>query len=50
MHSIDDQLSHEEIDYLFGKFDADGDNTLDFNEFSNWLEMHHVRMSLEEKD
>ena len=48
MYSIDDDLSHEEIDYLFGKFDANGDNTVDLSEFSNWLETHNVRMSLEE--
>ncbi len=37
MQSIDKNLSSEEIKYIFEKFDEDGNNKIDFDEFTKWL-------------
>lgn len=33
MKSIDKELNREEIEFIFNKFDSDGDNRIDFHEF-----------------
>jgi Ca2+-binding EF-hand superfamily protein len=42
MLSLDNSLSREEIEYLFNKFDENGDNNVDFKEFTKWLETNNV--------
>lgn len=42
---IDKNLSREEIEYLFNKFDEDGSNSIEFEEFRKWLEDNDCRMS-----
>ena len=45
MKKIDPYLTSREIEYIFNKFDADGDNSVDFEEFKAWLEKNNIRMS-----
>lgn len=42
MLEIDDKLIQEEIEYIFNKFDSDGDNQISFEEFEKWLEVSGV--------
>ncbi|EGR29941.1 protein kinase domain protein [Ichthyophthirius multifiliis] len=48
MRQIDPQLTREEIEYIFNKFDGDEDNKIDFNEFTKWLKNNNIRMSTHE--
>lgn len=43
LNTIDKNLSREEIEFLFNKFDSDGNGEIDFVEFENWLEANYVR-------
>jgi calcium-dependent protein kinase len=38
-------LTREEIEYIFNKFDDDGSNSIEFDEFRKWLEDNECRMS-----
>ena len=42
---IDKNLTREEIEYIFNKFDEDGSNSIEFEEFRKWLEDNDCRMS-----
>lgn len=42
---VDKNLTREEIEYLFNKFDDDGSNSIEFEEFKKWLEDNDCRMS-----
>jgi len=42
---IDKNLTREEIEYIFNKFDDDGSNSIEFEEFRKWLEDNDCRMS-----
>ena len=42
---IDKDLTREEIEYIFNKFDDDGNNLIDFEEFKKWLEDNECRMN-----
>jgi len=46
MKQMDKDLNREEIEYIFNKFDSDGDNKIDFTEFQKWLENHNIRLSV----
>ena len=39
---MDKNLTREEIEYIFNKFDDDGNNLIEFNEFKKWLEENDV--------
>lgn len=43
---MDQDLNREEIEYIFNKFDSDGDNVIDFTEFQKWLEHNNIRLSI----
>lgn len=45
---VDKNLTREEIEYIFNKFDLDGNNLIEFNEFKRWLEENDVRMTASE--
>ena len=45
LHRVDKNLTREEIEYLFNKFDEDGSNSIEFEEFKKWLEDNECRMS-----
>jgi Ca2+-binding EF-hand superfamily protein len=45
LHRVDKDLTREEIEYLFNKFDDDGSNSISFEEFKKWLEENDCRMS-----
>lgn len=40
---VDKDIQREEIEYIFNKFDEDGSNSIDFEEFKKWLEDNSVR-------
>lgn len=42
---IDKNLTREEIEYLFNKFDEDGSNSIEFEEFRKWLEDNECKMT-----
>lgn len=39
---VDKNLTREEIEYIFNKFDDDGNNLIEFTEFKKWLEENDV--------
>ena len=39
---VDKNLTREEIEYIFNKFDDDGNNQIEFTEFKKWLEDNDV--------
>jgi len=41
---VDKNLTREEIEYIFNKFDDDGNNLIEFNEFKKWLEENDVNI------
>ena len=43
---VDKNLTREEIEYIFNKFDDDGNNLIEFNEFKKWLEENDVNFYL----
>ncbi|KAM3142202.1 hypothetical protein pb186bvf_005611 [Paramecium bursaria] len=43
---LDKDITREEIEYIFNKFDDDGNNSIDFDEFKKWLEDNDVRMNM----
>jgi calcium-dependent protein kinase len=43
---IDKKLTREEIEYIFNKFDEDGSNSIEFAEFSKWLEENDVFIAI----
>lgn len=45
LHRVDKNLTREEIEYIFNKFDEDGSNSIEFEEFRKWLEDNDCRMS-----
>ena len=42
---IDKDLTREEVEYIFNKFDEDGSNSIEFEEFRKWLEDNNCRMT-----
>lgn len=40
---VDKNLTREEIEYIFNKFDDDGNNLIEFTEFKKWLEENDVK-------
>lgn len=48
MREIDNNLTNEEVEYLFNKFDDDNSGTIEFSEFKRFLEVNNVRMSTRE--
>lgn len=40
---IDKDITREEIEYIFNKFDEDGNNQIEFDEFKRWLEKNEVK-------
>lgn len=42
---IDKNLTREEVEYIFNKFDEDGSNSIEFEEFRKWLEDNNCRMT-----
>ena len=44
MTRVDKNISREEIEYLFNLFDDDGSNSIEFEEFTKWLEDNNCRM------
>lgn len=50
LNTIDKDLGREEIEFLFNKFDTDGNNEIDFKEFSNWLEQNDCPMKASSKE
>ena len=45
MQTIDKQLDRNQIEYIFNKFDDDGNKTISFQEFTKWLSNNNVNMS-----
>ena len=43
---LDKDITREEIEYIFNKFDDDGNNSIDFDEFKKWLEDNDVILQL----
>lgn len=43
---VDKNLSREEIEYIFNKFDDDGNNQIEFEEFKKWMEDNEVHHRL----
>jgi len=41
---VDKNLTREEIEYIFNKFDDDGNNLIEFTEFKKWLEENDVNL------
>ncbi len=39
---VDKDITREEIEYIFNKFDDDGNNQIEFEEFKKWLEDNSV--------
>ena len=39
---VDKDISREEIEYIFNKFDEDGSNSIEFEEFKKWMEDNSV--------
>ena len=39
---VDKDIQREEIEYIFNKFDEDGSNSIDFEEFKKWMEDNSV--------
>lgn len=48
LQRVDKNLTREEIEYIFNKFDDDGNNLIEFNEFKKWLEENDCRMTASE--
>ena len=42
LNCIDKNLTREEIEYIFNKFDEDGNNKIEFAEFTNLLSKHNI--------
>ena len=42
---VDKNLTREEIEYIFNKFDDDGNNLIEFTEFKKWLEENDVKFT-----
>jgi len=38
LSSINKNLTREEIEYIFNKFDTDGNNIIEFDELKKWLD------------
>lgn len=45
MLKINPSLQKQEIEYVFYKFDENGDCVIDFQEFTRWLEKNNVQMT-----
>jgi Ca2+-binding EF-hand superfamily protein len=45
MNTIDENLSREEVEYIFNKFDDNKDCSISFEEFKKWLQDFGVRFS-----
>ena len=45
MNSIDKDLTREEIEYIFNKFDDNKDCLISFEEFKKWLEDSGIKLS-----
>ncbi len=41
---LDKDITREEIEYLFNKFDEDHSNSIEFEEFRKWLEDNDVNI------
>lgn len=48
LQRVDKNLTREEIEYIFNKFDDDGNNQIEFTEFKKWLEENDCRMTASE--
>jgi serine/threonine-protein kinase ULK/ATG1 len=49
MLEIDETLNRDEIEYIFNKFDVDGDNKISFEDFKSWLHVNHVALNPKKK-
>lgn len=45
LQRVDKNLTREEIEYIFNKFDDDGNNQIEFTEFKKWLEENDVALA-----
>ncbi|CAD8163035.1 unnamed protein product [Paramecium octaurelia] len=42
LQKVDKDITREEIEYIFNKFDDDGNNQIEFEEFKKWLEDNQI--------
>ncbi|CAD8048740.1 unnamed protein product [Paramecium primaurelia] len=46
---VDKDIQRDEIEYIFNKFDEDGSNSIDFEEFKKWMEDNSIQVKQEKQ-
>ncbi|CAK66613.1 unnamed protein product (macronuclear) [Paramecium tetraurelia] len=47
---VDKDIQRDEIEYIFNKFDEDGSNSIEFEEFKKWLEDNSIHVDQEQQN